>query len=480
MNLFPLSPALKNMTLYGSSIILMKGVSLFMLPYVANHIPQSELGRLELLSTFAMVLSVILGLSLHEALYRFAGAEQDPHQKRKITAEIFTLTMIVACISLPIIWLISPFISEIKPEYATTIELELLLMVLAFEGVVAVVLASLRMRDKAGLFFIITTGRAFLQVVLTVAVLQQGYGVTAILLVGFIAASLQIIALIYLQVKENKKVNNTSHIYNPERISQCLHYALPLTASGLIAFGLNGFERWVLVDNTSLNDVALYAVALKFSLALTLLMQPFCMWWMPKRFDYLQAKGEDITAKMTQTSLVLLCTLTIIVSYLAPLLIEALMPVSYLQAKSIVIALIIVAAIKEMNELINIGALAKKETKKLLWINSLSTALGMFLIIMFTPNYGMTGVLGSLIVAQSIRMVATYFLSQHSHLLPYSLKKMTLLFIFTGGSVLLSLSGLSSMMHLLLGIACTVICVFIASILKLIILPDSKEDKEVL
>lgn len=83
MSLFPLSPALKNMALYGISIVLMKGVSLFMLPYIANHIPQYELGRLELLATFAMILSVVLGFSLHEALYRFAGAEQDPHKKKK-------------------------------------------------------------------------------------------------------------------------------------------------------------------------------------------------------------------------------------------------------------------------------------------------------------------------------------------------------------------------------------------------------------
>lgn len=318
MSLFPLSPMLKNMALYGTSIVLMKGVSLFMLPYIANHISQYELGRLELLATFAMILSVVLGFSLHEALYRFAGAEQDPYKKRKITAQIFTLTMIVGAVSLPIIWIISPFFSEFKPEYATTIELELLLMPLAFEGMIAVVLASLRMQDKAQLFFYLTTGRALLQAILTVIVLQQGYGVTAILLAGFISAVIQIIALVYIQMNENLKVENTSYVFSKDIAPLCLPYCFPLMLSGLIAFGLNGLERWVLAENTSFNDIALYAVALKFSLALTLLMQPFCMWWMPKRFDYLHAKGNKLTAQITESSLVLLCSLTILVSYLAP------------------------------------------------------------------------------------------------------------------------------------------------------------------
>lgn len=478
MKLLSLSPALKNMALYGSSIVLMKGVSLFMLPYIANHISQHELGRLELLSTFAMILSVALGLSLHEALYRFAGAEQDPHQKRRITGEIFTLTMIVGAIALPIIWLLSPFISEWKPEYADTIELELLLMPLAFEGMVAVVLASLRMREKAQLFFYLTTGRALLQAALTVIVLYQGYGVTAILFAGFISAALQVVVLVYLQTKQNKKVHNTAYLFNKVMMTLCIPYCLPLMASGLVAFGLNGFERWVLAENTSLSDLALYAVALKFALALTLLMQPFCMWWMPKRFDYLQSRGKEITAKMTQSSLVLLCGLTVLVCYLAPVLIEWLMPASYQQAKTIAVALIIVSAIKELNELINLGALAEKQTKKLLWINTLATGLGMIAILILTPIYGVSGVISSLILAQTIRVILTFILSQSAHPLPYSLGKLSVLLLITSVSITLSLSSFSVGIQLMMAVLCTTSVVIFASQLQLITLPENEQGEK--
>ncbi|MUL10755.1 lipopolysaccharide biosynthesis protein [Aliivibrio fischeri] len=475
MSLFPLSPVLKNMALYGTSIVLMKGVSLFMLPYIANHISQYELGRLELLATFAMILSVVLGFSLHEALYRFAGAEQDPYKKRKITAQIFTLTMIVGAVSLPIIWIISPFFNEFKPEYATTIELELLLMPLAFEGMIAVVLASLRMQDKAQLFFYLTTGRALLQAILTVIVLQQGYGVTAILLAGFISAVIQIIALVYIQMNENLKVENTSYVFNKDIAQLCLPYCFPLMLSGLIAFGLNGFERWVLAENTSFNDIALYAVALKFSLALTLLMQPFCMWWMPKRFDYLHAKGNKLTAQITESSLVLLCSLTILVSYLAPVLIDWLMPTTYQSAKHIAVALIIVSAIKELNELINIGVLAKKKTNALLWINGVATIIGVALIVMLTPIYGVSGVLVSLIIAQLLRVIATFILSQRYHNLPYSMGKLVVIFLITTISIALSLSGYSTLLHLVIAAASTATLVVFAFQLSLITFPKKEQ-----
>ena len=425
-----------------------------------------------------MILSVILGLSLHEALYRFAGAEQDPHQKRRITGEIFTLTMIVGAIAFPIIWLFSPFISEWKPEYADTIELELLLLPLAFEGMVAVVLASLRMREKAQLFFFLTTGRALLQAALTVIVLYQGYGVTAILFAGFISAAMQVVVLVYLQTKQNKKVHNTAYLFNKEMMTLCIPYCLPLMASGLVAFGLNGFERWVLAENTSLSELALYAVALKFALALTLLMQPFCMWWMPKRFDYLKSRGKAITAKMTQSSLVLLCGLTVLVCYLAPVLIEWLMPASYQQAKTIAVALIIVSAIKELNELINLGALAEKQTKKLLWINCSATGLGMIAILLLTPIYGVNGVITSLILAQTIRVVLTFLLSQSAHPLPYSLGKLSVLLLITSVSIALSLSSFSVGIQLMMATLCTTSVVIFASQLQLITLPKNKQGEK--
>lgn len=310
--------------------------------------------------------------------------------------------------------------------------------------------------------------------------LYQGYGVTAILFAGFISAALQVVVLVYLQTKQNKKVHDTAYLFSKEMMTLCIPYCLPLMASGLVAFGLNGFERWILAENTSFSDLALYAVALKFALALTLLMQPFCMWWMPKRFDYLQSRGKAITAKMTQSSLVLLCGLTVLVCYLAPVLIEWLMPASYQQAKTIAVALIIVSAIKELNELINLGALAEKQTKKLLWINTLATGLGMIAILILTPIYGVSGVITSLILAQTIRVILTFILSQSAHPLPYSLGKLSVLLLITSVSIALSLSSFSIAIQLMMAVLCTVSVVIFASQLQLITLPECEESEKCL
>ena len=63
-------------------------------------------------------------------------------------------------------------------------------------------------------------------------------------------------------------------------------YGLPIMGSGLLAFVLNGLDRLLIAESVSIEQLAIYSVALKFSIAVTLLMQPFGLWWMPKRFHY--------------------------------------------------------------------------------------------------------------------------------------------------------------------------------------------------
>lgn len=429
MHIWPLSTPLKNIILYGTSIVLMKGVSLIMLPYIATHLPQSELGRLETLSTIAVIISIIFGLSLHEALYRFSGTAKKI-QQHQITADIFIISIIIAAIALPIIWIICPLLSQLNQLQTSSLELKLLLLPLAFEAVVMVVLSALRMQEKARLFFYLTTGRALLHALLTMIVLHYGFGVQAVLLAGFISAILQTLVIICLQYQANKKAQVNYHVsfYVTKKY---LSYCLPLMFSGLIIFGLNGLERWLLVYYVSFNEIALYAVAFKFALILVLLMQPFGMWWMPKRFQYLSNNGIKVTTQITHISIVLLCGLTICVCFFSPYFIDMFMPDNYHSAKDLVVILVIIFAIRELNELINMGALIKQETKKLLIINSIATVIGVVLIIMLAPIYKINGVLGALMIAQSIRTLTTYWLSQRCLHFPFAVKRITVLFTIT-------------------------------------------------
>ena len=65
--------AISQTILYGFSIVAMKGISILMLPFIAQRLTQPAFGRLEVLSSLAVVISIIVGLGLEDTLYRFAG-----------------------------------------------------------------------------------------------------------------------------------------------------------------------------------------------------------------------------------------------------------------------------------------------------------------------------------------------------------------------------------------------------------------------
>lgn len=97
-----------------------------------------------------------------------------------------------------------------------------------------------------------------------------------------------------------------------------------------MAFTLNGLDRWVLAEVSTLEDVAQFGVAAKFGLAVVLLLQPFGMWWMPKRFDVLyDVNGRERAARFTCYGIVAVMLIAVFVAFAAPIIIGLMLPGTY-------------------------------------------------------------------------------------------------------------------------------------------------------
>ena len=282
---FKLPSIFKHGLLYGGSIALMKGISLLMLPFIAHRLTEAEFGELEVVSSIAMIGSVLVGMGLEDALYRFAGAEQDPKKRRRMAGDIYTLTLMIGIAMIPVAWIAAAPLASWVPGDISTEAVLLILLMLALEGGIAVPLGWLRMRDMAGAFFLVTTGRAVLQAILTVVFLNMDRGVIGVLEAGVYTALLQAVILAYLQIRD------TGLGISPAIAKRSMIYSFPIVLSGLLAFTLNGLDRWILAQHATLEQVAHFGVAAKFAIAVVLLLQPYGMWWMPKRFEILF--GDD-------------------------------------------------------------------------------------------------------------------------------------------------------------------------------------------
>jgi len=420
------SSVLKQTLLYGASIALMKGVSLLMLPFIANHLPTAAFGQLEVISSLAVVGSILVGMGLEDALFRFAGACKDLKQRRRIAAELFTLSVILGTVALLAGYLLADLISTKMPGDVGSYEVRLILATLTLEGCIAIPLGWLRMRNQAFSFFILTTGRAITQAILVILFLSAERGVAGVLEAGLIAAVAQSIVLAYLHLRDCGWLTVGRGSY------PALIYSLPIVGSGLVAFALNGLDRWILADYASLTDVAHFGVAAKFALAVVLLLQPFGMWWSPRRFEVLrQPGGQQQVVNMVVVGIVLTLLIAVSVGLASPLLIQWMLPPEYALAGQYAIALVLVMAFKEIAELINLGCFTGKTTHTQLFINSIAASIGIIGMFLWAPQYGVWGVIAALLAAQTLRLVLFFTASQYFLPLAYPTRTLLLLTCFS-------------------------------------------------
>ncbi|MDE1311041.1 hypothetical protein L9W73_00165 [Vibrio aestuarianus] len=460
-----LSQPMKNMGIYALSLFLSKGVSLFMLPLITYYLTVDQVGKLELLATISACFGIMAGLALHECLYRFAGVKKTQHQRWIKASELFTFALILGTLIAIGFWLVFQFI-----RFSTSVSLpftvqeqSLILLVVGLEGAIAISTAWLRMIDKPMLFFKISITTTGMQVCGIMAVLHLFPTVIGILTVGAVASVVQLLLL--------QHYNHFDWQW-PARPKVYLGYALPLALSGLIAFGLSGSERWIIAFSSSLEQLAHYAIAIKLSLAMCILVQPFGMWWMPKRFTTLEQKGPQQAVKYTQYGMVYIALLTVTIAFAGQVIILFSLPLEYADAAKMLIGTLAVAFFKEQSELLNLGLLHHKKTHWLFAINLTATTAGLTLC-GFWATIGISGILIALIIAQGFRCLLVIYFSHQLQPIPYAYKSSIALMLCVGFCLIIAWHAEFLWMLIVGSILAPIMILLMALITRLVILPSA-------
>ncbi len=413
---------LKNISLYAVSLFLIKGISLLTLPLMAHYLTPSQIGQLELLGITTVFFSLIVGIAMHENLYRFIGTVTSHLVRKKKASQLYSATLIIS-LALSAVLVLIYYLAPFKAETFSNEQILLMALVVCYEAPLAINLAWLRLHNQAALFFKVCVTTVIAQVLLLFFALAHKPDVTAIFALNVICTFVQFLFL-------HHYLNFSFELPNTQRFTRYVSYSAPLMLSGVVAFGLSGAERWIVAGATNLETLGIYAVAAKFALGVGILIQPFHMWWMPKRFEAMASRGADYVADVTTQGILLLCVISIAVAWLSHIFITLALPSSYLPSVTLVGLTITMMLFKELVELINFGILYKKNTSQLLYINLVSTAIA-FIICLVWLESGIEAILWSLIAGQLSRFSLTIFFSQQAYSLSYQTNGLLALLLLT-------------------------------------------------
>lgn len=420
---------------YGAGLLVMKSVSLFMLPYVTRQLPTEDYGRYEVLLTFINIGTIIGGLGLTDILFRYAGKADNEQELRRLSGETLGFAIGISMATFILGQVIAPAITNILPGGGNTFEIRLVIIMIALEGAISVPLAWLRLVDRAKHFFIFTTGRGIGQAILVFIALQSGLGLIGLLYACVASTIIQAVILISYQLKE------TQAYWNTQYLTRSLHYGLPIVISGLIGFSTRGLDVWFLAEEVGDLSVAQYGVAFKFSSLIHFALQPYEMWWYPKRFRLLQQKnGIKRAADGAVFGVALTLLISVSVAFIAPILLKSIITEKYHQACILVPWLSSYIALKRSAELLNLGCYIEKNTINALFINLISAVFAIIGFAMLIPEFKSIGAVISLILAGIIRLILFFIVSQATLRLPYPPRSLILLWVLTTTCFIISIS----------------------------------------
>lgn len=399
------------MLYYGSGIVLMKGVSLLMLPIITHYLTPSEYGVLDVLLTWLNLLGIVLGFGFTDVLYRFcrepASQQQVIQQLMLLHVQLLLPLLLLGC---GVIVLCQPWL----PAALQTSLLILTLIVAMLASALIIPLCVLRMRDQADWFFACTAGKALLQALLCWWMLSSGMGLISVLYASLLS-HLLLVAWLFPQLNFQCR---TWQWGDTQR--QFLRYGWPLVLSSLCLFLVCGAERWIIAGVLTAGDLAQYAIASQFALMVAVSIEPFTLWWYPKRLAMLADVGGHARVASTAAIGCLLGMFAAIgIAAVGPWLIHQLLPAAYHEAAGLLPWLCLAMALKQCSHILNTGCYVGEHTHQVGRINAILAVIAPPLYIVGCVSGGLSGLLLMLILLYTIRLVWFYQASQRTLPLPY-------------------------------------------------------------
>ncbi len=382
---------------YVLALVLSKAAGFIMLPLVTSALSVSDYARLEVLASVADVASMICGLGLADAFFRFATSGADADRGRRC-GELLGCAILVAALLLALgqggLSVLTWFGGEASPA------MRFLAFSVALTAAIELPLGWLRSAGMAWRYATVFLLRTLLQCGVGAALLMNGYGVDGMFAGAAVADLAAAAILLAMQIRA------IGLRWPAASLAQALRYGGPLALGGIAGFALGSLDRWFLVTSVPAIELAHYGLAVKFGALVVVVMQPFGLWWYPRRLGVLdRVDGVATTERTVGLGLTLLWTGAACVAAAAPLAMRMLLPEDYLGARSWVPWLALCFALHETASMVNVGSYRGRSGARPMLVNWAGAGVALIGYAILIPLIGAAGAILATAIAHAIRVV---------------------------------------------------------------------------
>ena len=399
-------------------------VNVVLLPLYTRFLSPSDFGLYALVELLALSLISISGLGFTVS-YLKGFAESDPGQVSKLLGTMFWVNGLMAAITGVglALFLASPQSAILLRGDARRFAW-LVLPLILLESLQGVLLTHLRARRKAASFSWASIIRLLSITALSIwLVAGRGEGLVGVFKARVMGDVLACLVLWGLTASEVSLSLSWLSAWSMAK------YGLPVMGSALIMMILDGAGRFFLDHYGSLEQVGLYAVAVKISGIMRLsVVVPFGAAWGGLLFQLAKsAKAPMIYSKLMSYLLVASTSIALVISLFSPLLMRILATRQYSGSLSSIPWLLMVQAAAVLQYPSSVGLYLGSATRWLLPIFSCGTVVSFLLNRLLVPHFGVSGAAWAWLGAWVVITVLMACVGQRYYPLHYEAKP----FLFT-------------------------------------------------
>ena len=284
---------------YTASSVISKLFAVALLPVYTRHLTRADYGAAEVLLATVVALSIVFRLGIVEALLRFYYQEEqggDLQADRPVRGGTKSLGAAVSFLFIAITvgsLLVAAFAGPLSEALLDQRDTELMLIAAGGLWVFTLyelMMALFRLDERARAYFAASLTNVLLTIALTVwLVVFEDEGARGLLLGNFGGSALVLAALLWIHRARLGLVPSRA------RLGEMLRFGLPTMPAELSLYALNFVDRVALARLAGLAEAGLYALAVKFSQAVTVIVRGFNLAWPPLAYSI----RDDDTARRT-------------------------------------------------------------------------------------------------------------------------------------------------------------------------------------
>jgi len=395
---------------YAAGLVLSKAVAFVMLPVYTHYLTPADYGLLQLIQMVIEVASIVAGSRLGAGIFRFYHKAETAAERRAVLSTALIVLLTSYFLAATAVYVFAPGITQVTFGDLKDVTLVRIAgMVLAFEGLLLVPFAYLRLRDQSMIYVAVNVARLLVQVALNVAfVVYLHLGAMGVLLSTLVANILTgSVLAIYL-------VRGVGLWFSKRAARDLLRFGIPFVGTQVATFILTFGDRYFLKHVSDTTAVGLYGLAYQFGFLLAQLGElPFSLVWEPARFEIAKRPDRDELYSRTFVYFnIVLLTIAVVITLFVGDFLRIVAAPAFLPAGQLVPIILIAYVLQSWTVMHNIGIQMREQTEFYTLANWVGAAVALVGYAVLIPGLLGLGAALATVASFGVREWLVYVLSQ--------------------------------------------------------------------